>query len=590
MKNKIITTVALSLLASSCAEHKRIEPVRTVKEANAVTAVTASPKAADVQALLQPLQPLLEHEAAPKACERLEQLGKEPREGKETFSYLGYAGMNGESPVGHIELKESPFSQFILGESFKVDDFDTFFEKARKEYEAGRLSGAKWLLLKTMKATGFGQRAQFSATNDKLAEKFPGIFGEQGALEASLPFGLAQRAAMQPLKADPLVAKILTTKIPLFSGDGTWAAHVAATRLSIGAAARAFREAKGRSNEEIAERLCGTVLLHQNFAQLLRIKGMNAPVIIDGPGGRPSRIEKLSTSAPEFAKKEVPGAIFDLIGKKFVRLENESIKKYEPKVDAADPAKSMLYTVSDKVPGQATQPGMLGDSLAFMDAILYGYEASCPVADPAKTRYLFGDIAAENSTAVLPAEVHSLSLGLLTMQLKNAAGLHLKKVNAKGTLLAEGEKAAGLLVTVQPLPPGAKPGVVNVRLADAVRLTKIALFLESGLLRLKAMDPAKLKAMNDVYSPETIATLEALRAKLVEMKFPMVLLMSQLATPEKGCVSEMEWNLETGARKPLAQCSKEEMLAAADVFELMARDSQAPLLLKKVEELRKQAQ
>lgn len=587
MKKQLSAAIIASSLLASCADHKRNEPVRHVKEGSGANAVTSSPAPSDVKALLTPLKPLLESDEPMKACERLEQLGKENREGKEAFSYLGWAGMNGETSVGHVELKESPFTQLVLGEKFAVDNFESFFEKARKEYEAGRLSATKWLILKTINATGIGrEKALFSATNDKLAEKFPGIFGESLTLQSSLHFGLAQRAAGMPLKADAAVAKILSTKMPLFPGNRTWQDSAAASRATILAAARGFREATTAAPEHVAERLCATVLLNQSFAQLLRIKGLKAPVILDGEPGAPSRLEKLSSANKEFAKREVTGAVFDLKALKPVYLENEAIRKYDP----AQPDQSLL-TVSSAPPGDGKKsgPGTLGDSLAFMEAMLFAYEATSPASEQAERRYLLGDIAAEGSAAVLPAEMHSLALGLLTMQLKNVAGLHIKEIKANGSLKREKETAAGIVVTARPLPPGAG-GSAEVHLADAVRLARVALFLESSLLRLGQKDPAQMKALNDAYSPEVLATLEGLRQKLATLKFPVVLLMSQMATSKEGCFSALEWNLDTGERKPLGQCSREEKLAAADAFELLGRDAKATLLLQKAQELRRQAQ
>ena len=597
MKTKITLAVVASLLATSCSDnHKRVQPQRHVKDSPAA-AVTANPAAADVKALLKPLKPMLELEKDEplKACARLDQLAKESREGREAFSYLGFLGLNGATPVGHVELKESPFTQLILGEKFKVDNFDDFFEKARIEYEAGRLSAVKWMMLKTIKATGIGKEsALFSGTNGKLAEKFPGIFGESGPLTGSMHAGLAVRAAGVQLGVDPAkpetaqflghVGKILSAKMPLFPGDGSWQDFAGHSRATVAAAARGFREATGASPQDISERLCAHVLLHQSFSQLLRVKGLRAPEILDGEPGMPSRVEKLSSTNPEFKKIEIPGALIDLKAGKPIYVENEAIRKY-------DPARQSLLTLANAVPGQAKGPGSLGDSLAFMEAVLFTYEATSPAAEQASRRYLLGDIAAENSTAILPAEMHSLALalGLLTMQLKNMAGLHLREIKADGSLKKEGETAAGIALASRPVAPGTG-GKVEVYLADAVRLARVALYLESSLLRLKMMDPAKVKALNEAYSPEVLSTLEDLRKRLAVLKFPAVLLMSQMATGKEGCFSSLEWDLDSGKRSPLGQCTRDDKLAAADVFELLGRDAKATLLLQKAEELRKQAQ
>lgn len=581
MNKPILALTILSALAS-CAEHKRNEPVRHVPEGAAP--VLAAPTDSDLSELVQPLKPLLASDTEQTACGRLESLGAESANAREKFSYLGAASMLKDKPFGHVELRESVFTQLILGEKFAVDNFDSFYEKAEKEYQAGRLSSVKWFLLKMIKATGIGRESTlFSATNDKLAEKFPGIFGQSQSLEQSLHFGLAQKAAGRPLRADGPVAKILTAKLPLFPGDGSWQSFAAASGVSISAAAKAFRDARGASDADMAERLCATVLLHQSFSQLLRIKGLRAPEIHVGNGSAPSRIEKLSSSHKEFSKRMVTGAAFDLKALKPILLENEAIRKYDP----SQPDQPIL-TVTSGVPGsdKAKGPGSLEDSLAFIEALLFAYEATSPATELLEGRYILGDIAAEGSSALLPAEMHSLALGLLTMQLKNVAGLHIKEVSKTGALKKEGEAAAGIALSARPLAPG-DASSTEVHLADAVRLAKIALFFESALLRLEQKDATALKAMNDSYSDEVLGTLRDLRKKLARLKFPSVLLISQMATAKDGCFPTMEWNLETGERRLLGECAKEDKMAAAEVFELLGRDSQSTLLLKKAELLRK---
>ena len=582
---KIPKLLIVALLLSSCAKNERVETKRTP--------VDLMPKG-QVEAL-PPFRSALE-DSSVGACARLNDLKKKKSKGP-TYSYLAAAKVGEEGWEGALDIAESPFTQFILGEKFAAGDEEEFYEKAKKEYEEGKLSSVKWLTVKVLHNLGLVSWVQYSAINDKLEENFPGIFGTTAGMDNSLPFKLASRVTTLKNMSASRASSILTTKIPLFPSDSGWSGLAAETKISLAAAMQGISP---KSNS--SERLCAHVLLSQHFAQLLRLKGHRSPKITK-PSSNPrrplpfSQIAKLSSSQPEFRTQEVTGAFYDLAEEQSILLENETIQKY-------DPASHTLGITKDIPNGSVSdKQGNLSDALSLMEALTYGLEITSPASPLSFSQdYLYGDISAEGSKAILPAEAHALSLGLLTMHFKNLALLHLQKINAEGKALAEGESAAGIM-----LASGEWNGAsTNVKLDDVVRFTRLVSYLDHTLSALLARTPAELASLNAVYQPKTLASLlgkamfseeelnklltpqeqkNVLLDNVKALKFPLAVLLSRYST-DAGCFANIEWNSELGSIKLQQACEANEKKDLADVFELLARDTKSALLLKKAEQIR----
>ena len=348
MKFSPILFALVALGCFGCAPKNAQEAKRShIEEMNGITG----------QAAISPLAASLDAPNMPRACERLKELEREQLNVKgPAFRYFHSLYRKENAWQGALEIEDSPFVQLFFGEKFVVDSNDGFLERAKKEHAAGHIGGMKFFFVRMMHAIGATKMVQVPATNSKLEEAFPGVFGLPGPVETSLHWKLASRAANDAIHADD--TSILTARIPLFANAENWDAYAEGTRLSLAAAINSFRkEDSGR------ERLCGLVLLHQNFAQLLTLKGYEAAKV-QAPFRRnyPSRIEKLGITAPEFEKVAKPGAFFDLQSRKPVVLENEQIKAYDPRKPLA---------ISAAIPdGSPSAPGTFSDSLALMESLV----------------------------------------------------------------------------------------------------------------------------------------------------------------------------------------------------------------------------
>jgi hypothetical protein len=578
---KQLSILGIALLSSACAVEKN-EPTRITNPTETFGVVEGNS--------ILPLHGAL-NDVEESACARLASL--DTLSGNPRYTYFQKIEGRPHAWTGAIEISESPFTQFILGEKFVNGNEEEFYKKAKEERAAGRIGGMKWFFLNFMKGIGSLSTVQHSATNDKLAENFPGIFGERGDLEKSLFLSLAHRATDLKKVPSKEAEKILTSSLPLFPESREWSEFPAAIRGNLGAALNGLKK---EATEK--ERLCSLVLFHHHFAQLLRLKGHNSPKVYPPRWKKyPSYIEELSSSQPEFVTQEVPGAFYDWQLKRAVVISNESISNYDPREQALG--------ITTLIPnGKADQsPGSLGDSLSLMEALAYSFEASSPASSLVEERgYIFGDLQAKDSKALLPAEAHSLALGLLSMNFKNLAALHIRKVNAKGLLVQDQSAAAGIVVGRR-----WNGEISELHLMDVIRLARVVAYLDVAMNRFRAKEPYDWEQMNPVYNKKTLASLmgpalftpeelesilspaersSVLKDNLKALKFPLALLLARMGTSAKGCVSAVEWNGLTGMVKPLAPCNRAQLAELADVLEKLARESQSPLLLKKAEEIR----
>lgn len=580
-KSKLIAAILCTTAIFSCSKGRN-DPER--KNIQDLAEINKSQKSI----IASPLVSAMDDINTPPACTRLKEVSASTTNANPVvFSYLATLNLNRVREwQGRIDVEQSPFTQLFLGEKFALGTTEEFYKKAKEEYEAGRLSYTKWMIVKIAYETGIGiESLQLSATNSKLEEAFPGIFGKANPMVNALYWKLANKIAIFTNISNADLKDVLTKKMPLFPGDGSWDSLADSSRISIASAAKAFR---GTNSGK--EKLCASILLHQNFAQLLRLKGYHAPVANN------SKLNELSHSQKEFPKKNITGAFINMKTGKSIVLENENISNY-------DPSKKLLGVVAAIPTGSVSnQAGSVNDALAFMEALVYSFEGTSPVGATAlksNNQYLLGDIL-NDPHAILPSEAHSLALGLLTMNFKNLAALHIRKIDLNGAEASEDELqsgkklAAGILLTHQ----AAAQGVVLLKLDDALRFARVTSYLENSLNYFLKEKPEDIEKLNPVYNRKTLESLfgkqmfpeEDLPASLLDnlqsLRFPVALLLSQLGTSSIGCASEMEWNLVSGERKLVNACSNSQKAELADIFELMGRAYKAPILLNKAKALR----
>lgn len=585
-KSKILVlTVIASVSAGACSRERADSQERTLIPSLAELAGGSLRNGQEGAEPIPPVaSPLLREEAS--ACERLEELQSMPFHGARysVFSYLGAAD-EGAGVSGAIDVRKSPFTQLFMGETFKLDTPDEFYDKARAEYKAGRLSRIKWYALKAARLfPDLFRKLQLSATNEKIAEGFPGIFGQAGPVEGSLFYKLAARSGGLGDGRDAAelrdLSSILSADLPLFAGR-RWEGSAEDFRESYAAAAASLGKS-AESHEGRRERLCGFVLWQRAFAQLLAMKGYRSLRPQDEPAGRSFApvSDEAATRVPVGGAFIVPGTYDSVV------LDAELIQSY-------DPANGSRLAVVSRPPegffegmtGSLLQSaGNVDTQLSVLETLVHAFEATSPAGpwfEGGERRYILGDLVAEGSRALVPHETHSLALGLMVMSFKNVAALNIVKVNAAGTRLSGNQSAAGIALLDD---PGASREEIPLR--RVLKLIRASAYLEQALGKLAARDAAHWSARSPVYTEKLLAQLAgadaaSLKSSLGKLTLPLALLALQYSGPSGECRLELDWDLETGKRVAQGRCDRELEAEYRSALELLGQQAQSPLLIRR---------
>lgn len=550
------------------------------------------PKRVEIEAIGSPDRAPLErlgHRIAitGSACEALTKLSV--REGSaERFSLLGRADFKLSARGsklggrGHVELAESPFTRLILAEKFKVPTDDEFVEAAEEERRAGRLSGIELTALKTMRRLlpKKFRATKYEKTSEKLAEKFPGLFGRSGEIDASMSVGFLTKIAAEKGDVNE-ISKLASTSTPLFAG-ATWRDFADEAETSLQAAV------SGLKSTEASERTCGLVLLQRGFAQLLTLKGYQSPPIVSSGSseGPKSKTPILSASNREFRKLDVNGAWIPATQGSPIVLSSEAISGYDPV--------RQFMTLSATPTERRGAKGTFADQVALLEALTIFFEATSPAAAWHEQTYPYGDIA-ESPTALLPPDAHSLALGMMIMSFKNVAALGIQKVNAEGSLLQPGQSAAGIVLGQ--VNPSTKKAVVSAE--NVARFVNAVVFLETSLQAFAKRPVSEWKKVHATYEAPMLARLAGravftahelssllseseqegiLMNSLEQLHLPLAMLLTKLQSGPI-CVSEAEWNSETGDISVLGLCDAKTKAQLQLAKERLARLTNASILI-----------
>lgn len=534
-------------------------------------------------------------EASMGACEKLQQL-KDSREGptQATFSLFGEI-KDTEEFNARIDVESSPFTQLFLAD-FKLMSPAAFFEEAKKEYKAGRLSEFKWQILRMASNSPWALRSlQISATNEKIAKAFPGIFGSSGPLNESLYHQLIQKH----LRRAPLLASemeeampILTARVPLFMP--VWSQVAEDVRESLSAALTSLNEATS-SREGKLERLCGTVLWQRSFAQLLALKGYYSLRTIQSNGK--AAFPEISESGSQ--KVEVGGAFFNRERRVNVALAQETIANYEP----ADGAFDVAYIPPQGLRGSPVRrSGGLEAQADLLETLVAFYEASSPASAPNMTGiYPLGDIKDPTNDAIVPHEAHQLTLGLLNMSLKNLKHSHIVEINDDAKIRSKDEKATGIALVGS---AGHESGTTHIPLRTVLSLVRSVTYLDHALDQFKIAPPEHWAAKSPIYKKEILARLlgselfsktelaeylteetPILKNSLRRLLYPLAMLLLQYSDDQGNCRTELKWNLKTGQRKTENACSAQQVDLYRKSLTLLGNHGPAPVLLKRAARL-----
>lgn len=543
---------------------------------------------------IPPVQTPLE-QAQATACETLESLRIERARvagpGFSVFASLSRKSCREQRDCagleGAIDPASSPFTRLFLGESFRLDTPEEFYEKARTEYLEGRLSGVLWTLLKTARAFPSVFRSiQLSVTHDKLEDAFPGIFGKDSPADDSLLVKLARKSGSDLSSEEEL--RILTAELPLFGSATSWDRARADAESALAAAVAS-------TGGSAKERLCGFVLWQRAAGQLFALKGYRSPELRSAGENR-TRVRKIDGNG--FASVEVPGVFLDREAKKGVVLTSELISGY-------DPAKKAFGVTKLPLAG-AYEDGGVDSLLSFLEGAIQLYDATSPAAPwfQSGQGYLLGDITAEGNPAILPHEAHGLALGLVVMGFKNLASRHILLVNSAGALKAPGESAAGMLVaddSEEGLQPGGS-GEIVIPVSRVLSLVRSVVYLDTALKRFGSRKASEWSALSPVYTESVLAQLlgadlfseeelarilpaeergNVLRARLSQLPLPLALLMTKFSDETGSCRRNLYWNLRTGEAQAAGLCDEKTRDAYRSALELLGRHSESPALLRR---------
>lgn len=384
------------------------------------------------------------------------------------------------------------------------------------------------------------QNKIFLAKNSFLQSKFPGIFGPAGDASSSVFLGMLAKQKDFFTPGPDEVARIVTSKLPLFPASRTWQAWQQDSEKSTSA------WVNGASADAPAtERLCSYVLFQRAFAQLLALSGFAKPELLNG------NAIALDAVRPGLGIAPVAGAFL-------AKTENS---EWQPTIlapsdlAAYNPAVKLLQAAAllpSWTQAPETTPELLTDRLDRMLGVERFYEATSPIASwlaPTQA-YLLGDILDSANSAILPAEAHALSFGLLGLDFQNLAASNIKKIKGDGSLVLSAEDVPLGFVLLRSLTP-APEFIGEMALDDLLRFSRLVVRLEAALSAVLQADPLLLAQKNPFYSAAMRPKLEWLAQNLRDLKLPLTLLIGKMGAAERqdgstACIGLVEMNLAPG--------------------------------------------
>lgn len=509
-------------------------------------------------------------------------------EKKGRFSYLEKIELDDhENLVGRIDIDTNPFVQYVLSpEVFKRDDLETFIKQVHEAHEKGELGTMEWVAFQAAEkayriagSTWGLIKIQTRAINSKVEMAFPGVFGKVTPLEKSLSLMWLRKfdGALEPENSE--IQRLLRMKLPLMASPHNEDLYTD-FRRSMAAAAYFYPMQRERSLSS-QEKAASFILFQRMWAQLLKIKGYAYAdySVVNGE----SAIQKLTDQDQAFGGKTRVGYFVDAVNNKAIALTPEDIASYNPA------KRLLLFGMGTQTSEGRPQLANLGEEISFFGAMSLAFEASSPAAwfvkDP--SQYLFGDVKSMSNSAIIPAEAHSLSFGLMAMQFQNLGARRIIKVNGLGQKLKVGESARGIVLI---------DDRNSVYLDYVLRLIEINLQLDLAISELQEMaerKPEQLQKMNTFYKDlnEMNKNFAKVRTNLKDLRLPLYFLAMEFVKKE---TTAFNWNPNTGLAvqvgadgKTLAPFSREHKRKTGTVLRDLGLYMNQPLIQAEAAELLK---
>lgn len=425
-----------------------------------------------------------------------------------------------------INLQDSPFIRYLLASEKvlgKIPTREGFIDYLNNAYANDEIGAVKYYaaLAAAKLNDGAADLLRFMGINGSLQDKFPGVFGEPSAMKSSLYLNLIANAALDKNKNVRIeqlrmqdVHDILTTRVRMIDGDGDWKSFENDMYDSMLAVLSAQKRTELDSAEEQKERLCAFVLWQRAWNQLLSINGYTSPKLVRYGGGEYG-IQKFAADSDkaDYASKIgiMPGAFNAPRGV----LTPDLLANY-----SGEPVIFLKDSFRIGTP-EFSANANLAQVLHMANAMALFFEASSP-ASPwylEGVPYLFGDVEARGSGAVLPAEAHLLALGLMKVNLTNLSTVFLKKINLDGLPVDTSKpedsregRATGIALFDQPA-----AGVRNssMHIDRVVMLTDAAIRLETYLKDLLALP---VRGEQEFWLKATVVNNEVIKVQQVPAK------------------------------------------------------------------------
>jgi hypothetical protein len=512
-----------------------------------------------------------------------------------------------------IDIAASPFAQLALGEKFQLGSLEGFLQLAQAARDRGEIGDGKWALVvaarDAWRVAGVEwplRKMQIAATNEKIAEAFPGIFGDAGSpAKALAALLLGKLLPGADLLRDPEALGALMTRTLLF-GASDWPGFADDVERSLAASVRSYAF---DPSQPALERACSFALMQRAFAQMVALKGFTGLRARAEPGRAWSQTDPVDADRLGLNKQIRFGAFVAARTGARAALSAEAIAGYDPAsaervllastVPVADGDGAGAADASGPAPAGAANTA--GD-VAFLRAMGLYFEATSPAAPWARdpSRYMLGDVQLPQNRAVIPDEAQALAVGLFALELKNLAASRLVPIVEAGRAARASEAPSGVVLTA-----GAGPLAKIVRLGDVAALIEVVAQVDQAMSAFArpGTTPETWASLVPFYSRATMASVfgpilfteaelraavpasalgKSLKESLDRLKLPLAALALRLASAGAG---EIEWDPASGFGASRLPMAPELRQRAQGALLRLAEDAQSSALAARARDL-----
>lgn len=545
------------------------------------------------------------------SCEQLDQLASQSE--KSGFQFFQELTEVDNVTSGKVSLLNSPFLQLALLQEFYIPTPAEALSIAEEDYFNSAQTGEDdlmWtftqcfyhigmeeipgfnnflcslagIVVNKETASTMFMQGVYDAVNEEVGTQFPGIFGEVGSVEGSLFERITRTSGRfnrgNELSIGSLSSKtkgLLKTSLPYLQGRPSKSSFKFTVESSKSILSSFYKSI----DEE--ERACAMTLGYYQFSEWIQHMGLERPTFLNEEQGDPEAFLSLvDENNQELNTKKEVGLLVNTKGEK-VSLTQEELEAY-------DPEEEILLPV-----GKSGQVLNFQEMISLMYSQLATFVLTSPAEEWVKSDdlYLLGDVnsPAIQTRKVFPSEMHSLSLGLLSLNMLNLAvsDVYLREINSSGRLLESEESAAGIIFG-----PAFfwKKEETKMSLEEVISLAHFAIDASISLERLAEKSVEELQQFNAIYTETTYQRLfdledeDSALSLLKELHLGVTFLLLEFVDAEGACSNELQWNFKKGEHTVGGgSCSGELRNSLKEVLERLAKRTRSEILLQRSREL-----